>query len=164
MNRLDLELALPKHLGASRARIESWKQPAARPPEPARSMIDFATSLSDAVRTCRWRGKDPEPWRLLCEAALDEMQKWWPAQWMPLADLKDVCMYEEVVCPERLASVRDWTGRGKLPILILRETENRLQLQDGHHRLKIARELGDGHILAIIVDLALDDAAERHST
>lgn len=98
------------------------------------------------------------------EAALDEMQKWWPAQWMPLADLKDVCRYEGVVCPERLASMRGWTDRDKLPILILRENDNRLQLQDGHHRLNIARELSDDHILVIMVDLTLDDAAEGHST
>ena len=98
------------------------------------------------------------------EAALDEMQKWWPARWMPLADLKDVCMYEGVVRDDRLESVRSWTDRGKLPILLSRETDNRLQLRDGHHRLNIARQLGDDHILAILVDLALDDAAEGHST
>ena len=157
MNRLDLEAALSEHLDDSRARIKAWEQSVERPPEPKRRMIEFATVLSDAVRACRRKGEDPEPWRSLYQAALDEMQKSWPAQWIRLADLKDVCMYEEVECQDRLASVRGWPDRRKLPILLLRETETRLQLLDGHHRLKIARELGDDHIWAIMIDLTVDD-------
>ena len=66
--------------------------------------------------------------------------------------LEDVIMHHDVVFDERLESMCNWTDRSKLPIILLRETENRLKLQDGHHRLTIARKRGDGCILAIVVD------------
>ncbi len=139
------------NLRKCRDRIEAWKQAAARP-EPACDMIYFVTCLSEEVRRCRWSGEDPKPWRSLYEAALEVMQKWWPAKRMRLADLRDVSMYDGVVYQDRLESVRGWTDRRKLPILLLRKTEGRLELRDGHHRLKIARKLGERDILAIVAD------------